>query len=632
MLMQNNTDAKHSYRAEIDGLRAIAVIAVLIFHAFPHALPGGFLGVDIFFVISGYLITGIISSDIDRGEFSIVTFYQRRIRRIYPALIAVLIATLIAGFIILPPTQMHQLGWHVMGASFFIPNLVLWSETGYFDVRSLTKPLLHLWSLGVEEQFYIVWPLVLLLVKRLRLNIVMSLAAIVIASLAYNIHLEFAAPTAAFYSPLSRAWELGLGGLIACRQHANLAARYRTLFATVGALLIFCALAFATDAKFSSSYAAAAVAGAGLVISSGPGNVVALALSRRPLVAVGLISYPLYLWHWPILVLARNGQDYLPVSTTLKLIAAAVVLGVCTYWFVERPVRRLRLRKASLTLLAALLVLGAFGAVTSRLDIRSLSYPAKMREILAYSHYDFRSNARVGTCWLYKPDQRYLPECDFKQGDLHPRVAVWGDSHAGRLFPGLALAAAGKASVATFAADSCPPIRNFEACSPFTEDALGAIIRNKPNIAVLFARWSFYSKTYGDGPAREGLNSYIDALEQAGIKVAIIGPFPEYPGQLPDVVYERWVADKSKGIPNRIPDMPIAWARIVDDDLRALAGKRNLPYLSLLDLFCQNDVCATSWSDDPSDLLSWDYGHLTTDAGRFIGGKLLEDPIFLPEP
>ncbi|XAZ22755.1 acyltransferase [Sinorhizobium sp. B11] len=635
MLMQNNTAARHTYRADIDGLRAIAVVAVLIFHSFPHALHGGFLGVDVFFVISGFLITGIISGGIDQGTFSLLSFYQRRIRRIYPTLILVLTATLLVGFFILPPTPMHRLGWHIMGAALFIPNLLLWNESGYFDAESLTKPLLHLWSLGVEEQFYILWPVLILLVKRTPIRLAHGLAAVVALSLAYNIYLSFTLPAAAFYSPLSRAWELAVGGLISCFPIGFRTRNANTLASGFGVILIAAAMVFASHSISSPIYMVAAVAGAGLLITSGPNSDIAQRfLACRPMVAIGLISYPLYLWHWPILVLARGDAPF-SNNWTLALVGVSGVLATVTYTLVEHPLRQIPLEKVVVPLFIALVALGGFGAAASHFDFQSLTYPQKMRDILAYGHYDFRSNARIGTCWLYKPlympDQRYHPECDFASGSSSPKIAVWGDSHAGRLFPGLSLAAEGKASVAIFAADSCPPINNFGACSKFTDDALSAIIRNKPDIVVLFARWSFYSADYATGAVGDGLKFYLDALQNAGISVAIVGPFPEYSGQLPDLIFNQWLSNKSRGIPNRINDLPRADSAAAERSLQALAEARNIPYLSLIDIFCRDNSCATSWSDNPSDLLTWDYGHLTTGAGQFVGRKLLKILIDRPK-
>src|SRR4030081_630578 len=199
------------YRPDIDGLRAIAVMLVVNFHAFPEAMPGGFIGVDIFFVISGFLITGIIVRELDQQRFSLLGFYNRRIRRIFPALIVVLCAILVLGWLWMLPAAYAQLSADVFASAAFFANIALMLQSGYFDVESGKKPLLHLWSLGIEEQFYLFWPLMLMLVVRLRLGILAAVSVIGVASFALNVVLIDSNPMATFYLPFTRAWELLAG-------------------------------------------------------------------------------------------------------------------------------------------------------------------------------------------------------------------------------------------------------------------------------------------------------------------------------------------------------------------------------------------------------------------------------------
>ena len=203
------------YRPDIDGLRAVAVLSVVAFHAFPEWIKGGFIGVDVFFVISGFLISTIIFENLDRGTFSFAEFYARRIKRIFPALIFVLSACLIFGWLSLLPEELNQLGKHILGGAGFVSNLVLWSESGYFDNSAETKPLLHLWSLGIEEQFYIVWPFLVWAAWKRKLNLFYVTLSLLVASFASNIWLIQANPVATFYSPLTRFWELLCGSLLA---------------------------------------------------------------------------------------------------------------------------------------------------------------------------------------------------------------------------------------------------------------------------------------------------------------------------------------------------------------------------------------------------------------------------------
>jgi peptidoglycan/LPS O-acetylase OafA/YrhL len=213
--VQSGAQHHVAYRPDIDGLRAVAVLIVVLFHAWPNWLKGGFIGVDIFFVISGFLITSIIVQELRNGKFSIRQFYVRRVRRIFPALITVVLATLAFGWYVLLKNEFAQLGKHILGAATFVSNFVLWNEAGYFDNDHTTKPLLHLWSLGVEEQFYLVWPLMLSLFFRRHAGILLFLAITLAASFLFGLYATYNAPVAAYFSPVTRFWELASGGLVA---------------------------------------------------------------------------------------------------------------------------------------------------------------------------------------------------------------------------------------------------------------------------------------------------------------------------------------------------------------------------------------------------------------------------------
>jgi peptidoglycan/LPS O-acetylase OafA/YrhL len=291
------------YRADIDGLRAVDVLAVLGFHAFPKGLGGGFAGVDVFFVVSGFLISGILLEALDGGSFSFTGFYIRRIRRIFPALLLVLLACLALGWWALLVPEYRQLGLHTAGGAGFAANLLLWCESGYFDNAAETKPLLHLWSLGIEEQYYIVWPLLLWAAWKTRFNGLVLVIALAAASFALNVGGIAADPVGSFYSPLTRAWELLAGSVLAWYQHRRPPAEFngasksvaRGVLSVLGLALIALGLALLDKTRpFPGWWALLPVAGTLLVIAAGPQAWANRALlSRRGLVAVGLISYPL---------------------------------------------------------------------------------------------------------------------------------------------------------------------------------------------------------------------------------------------------------------------------------------------------------------------------------------------------
>ena len=319
------------YRSDIDGLRAIAILSVLAFHAFPGRFEGGYIGVDIFFVISGFLISNIIVAGIEENRFSFIEFYSRRVKRIFPALVLVLLATYGLGWFVLLSAEYEQLGKHISGGAVFISNLVLWSDHGYFDSAAVSKPLLHLWSLGIEEQFYIVWPLLLSVLLRSRLNFLTVTICIAISSFLLNIFVSIDDVVAAFYSPQTRVWELLIGAVLAYSSRhyrCSLGKVYlgqswpdqktnrclSDLQSVVGVGMIGAAFFILTpESRYPGWWALLPTVGTALLILAGTEAWInRVFLSSRILVWFGLISYPLYLWHWPIFSFAninRNGYN-----------------------------------------------------------------------------------------------------------------------------------------------------------------------------------------------------------------------------------------------------------------------------------------------------------------------------------
>ena len=369
--------AHPKYRSDIDGLRAVAVLSVLGYHGFPHWLPGGFIGVDIFFVISGYLISTIIFASLEGRGFSYREFYARRIRRIFPALLLVVAATMAFGWYVLLPHEWQQLGKHVAAGAAFVSNFAFWNEAGYFDAAAETKPLLHLWSLAIEEQFYIVWPLLLGLAWKRRWRIGAVIGVVALLSLTVNFATVFTHPSAAFYSPASRAWELLLGsGLAWLRlRHPQALAGHRNVQASAGLGLVLLGLLLVrSHHAFPGGWALLPTVGAVLCIAAGPNAWLNRhLLGARVMVWFGLISYPLYLWHWPLLTYARILEDGMPNRRIRALaLLIAVVLAWLTYRFVERHARHSERRSVVPLLAGGMVVLALLGALasTARLSAR----------------------------------------------------------------------------------------------------------------------------------------------------------------------------------------------------------------------------------------------------------------------
>ncbi|HEX5278296.1 MAG TPA: acyltransferase family protein [Fluviicoccus sp.] len=390
--MTINANLSHpKYRPDIDGLRAVAVLAVVVFHAFPDWLEGGFIGVDVFFVISGFLISSLIFENLDKGTFSFSEFYARRIRRIFPALLVMLISSLIFGWFALLPDELNQLGKHAAAGAGFVSNIVLWSEVGYFDSAADKKPLLHLWSLGIEEQFYMVWPLIVWLAWKKRFNILFLLMVAVLFSMGLNVKIVHQYPEAAFYSPATRFWELLCGSVLAWFslyeqsnagrfdgalrrllaksrfQDGNLNRMIRDGFSVFGLLLVFGGFFILHEnLSFPGFWACIPVMGALLVIWAGPEALVnRKLLANRMLVWIGLISFPLYLWHWPILAFGHIIYSGVPpFDVRIISMLVSVLLAWLTVKFIEKPLRfgnqRSRQKVAGLSILMLGVALAGF--------------------------------------------------------------------------------------------------------------------------------------------------------------------------------------------------------------------------------------------------------------------------------
>ncbi|MBX9468287.1 MAG: acyltransferase [Rhizobium sp.] len=357
-----------NYRSDIDGLRALAVVAVIIFHYFPTWLPGGLVGVDIFFVISGYLISGHIVQQMQTDRFSLLDFYSRRVRRIFPALIVVLIFSLCFGWMVMSVDAFGLLGKHVAGGADFVANLVLWAERGGGEGESNFDPMLHLWSLGVEEQFYILWPLVAWFAWRRGMNVLGTIAMVAFLSMIANLVIVNIDRVSAFYLPVSRFWELLAGAALVEveRQYGNMPNALTPFAAVTGLILL--GLSFAlirVEQAFPGVIALAPVAGAVLVIAAGRDIAVKrLVFSNRFAIAIGLISYPLYLWHWPLVSFAYVIEGGTPdKGIRIALLALAFLLAALTYFLIEKPIRfgMFKRSQVALPLCAAMAITGLFG-------------------------------------------------------------------------------------------------------------------------------------------------------------------------------------------------------------------------------------------------------------------------------
>ncbi|HEY8049144.1 MAG TPA: acyltransferase family protein [Ramlibacter sp.] len=546
-----------AYRADVDGLRAVAVLAVIGYHYFPQWVPAGFAGVDVFFVISGYLITGIITGAVEAGRFSIADFYSRRIRRIFPALVIVLLACAAIGWAVLYYEEYLLLGKHIAAGAGFVMNIVLWSETGYFDPAAETKPLLHLWSLGVEEQFYIVWPLVIAYVCRTRVSRFLTVIAVFAASLVACGVYTPAHAAAAFYLPQFRFWELMAGAALALHpQWAARSARGADIRSLAGlVLLVASGFVIRAGAPFPGWRALVPVAATFLLLSAGSQGWVNRAfLARKAMVAIGLISYPLYLWHWPLLSFLRIANNDAPVTPGrgAVLFAVSLVLAWLTYELVERPVRRgarggtKAIAAAAVMACAAglgLALLFAQGVPSREVNSRDPTWPARV------GPYTTDVLPWLVACPLPPAQAKIFAHCTRdKRGP--ERFALLGDSKADSVFRGLVRTSTDDGRwMFIGGADAQgvvePVVSDWDRYSTYkaqSEAALDAVARN-PNVqtvvVVAATRSLFHLGTVSDidglpsspyyPQAYDGVSRFVKRLVDAGKKVVLVIDHPTLP-------------------------------------------------------------------------------------------------------
>ncbi|PUB43240.1 peptidoglycan/LPS O-acetylase OafA/YrhL [Pseudomonas sp. GV047] len=607
-------------------------MGVVIFHAFPGLLRGGFVGVDIFFVISGYLITTIINNSIKDRSFSVIEFYSRRINRIFPALILMLVTVMLFSWFVLLPSDLEALGKHVAGGMGFSQNLVLYKEAGYFDASAISKPLLHLWSLGVEEQFYLTLPILALAFSSKPSYFPFAIVIIALASFGISLHNSYANPEAAFYLPASRAWELLIGGLIATFYvRTTLSTNLCNAFSIVGALLICASMIIIEEGmRFPGWAALAPTMGAALIISAGPTAIVnRLVLRSRPFVLIGLISFPLYLWHWPLLSIAWL-VDAPGRLERLALVAIAIILSIATYRLVELPAKRCR-HKGRLSI--ALLIVGIALLGAGITIYKAGGFPDR-ESIKKYSEID------KSLAWIYsknelcketfgKPD--YLDEWTFcYTNSKTPDVIIIGNSFANHLYPGLAnntdMAGKGVLSIGI-----CDPAAHTDWGNPENPKSpcasrkadlertfIDEIIKNTASIktVIINAWWPAFDASgnyvnaggnYGekkvklfDRPEMDdnssfenyfyGLEDRVSFLERAGKAVVIFGPKPELRKDIKSCI-GRPLGKTEAGCSS---DTSTELNKVLKfrEGVYALMVKHpNLKYFDQFDLFCDSHVC-----------------------------------------
>ncbi len=530
-----------AYRPDIDGLRAVAVLSVIGFHAFSGIFPGGYVGVDVFFVISGYLITSIICRQLSQDSFSFSDFYARRCKRLFPALISVLAAVLAFGWFFLLPNEYELLGKHIAAGAGFISNFAFWREAGSFDGAAETKPLLHLWSLGIVEQFYLIWPPLLVWAWKRKWDGLKIALSVVSVSFVVNVMVVSLWQSAdGYYLPPTRFWELLLGAVLAYAHSFRKEETDRllrlfnaNLQAAIGLVLIICSVFALNKATlFPGWWALLPTIGTLLLISAGSQAWInSKLLANRWCVFIGLISYPLYLWHWPLLSYAQILAGGAPsIAVRAFAVCAAFPLSWLTYRAVEKPIR-LESNRAAVTLAATLAVVGCLGLAAFAHQLRARSEKYGLENIInaATGKWDFPGP--------YLKSVRTKSGFHFERGEARHRVLFLGDSHIEQYYPRvdrlLAEHPYTSKSVSFVTQRSCLPIHDIPGitpskCSGLVDEAL--LLARNPDVdtVVIGAAWNRYDvfKSPDGEKALQDLAATITALRKLGRQVFVILPIP----------------------------------------------------------------------------------------------------------
>jgi peptidoglycan/LPS O-acetylase OafA/YrhL len=617
------------YRPEIDGLRAIAVVPVILFHYNLHSVaPGGFVGVDVFFVISGYLITRVIRDEVEAGSFSVAEFYFRRVRRIFPALIAMYLACCVASLIISFPSEAGNIGTSIVASIFFVSNIVFYNSSGgYFDQKMESNPLLHTWSLSVEEQFYLFFPIAVYLLRHrqqfLKLYLLPGIALFSFVASALAVQSN---PDAAFYLLQYRAWELLFGSVLAMGVFPAVKRKIVAEGAGLaGLLLILGSMLFLSEqTPFPGLAALPSCLGAVLIIHATTDRRTLLSdsLSIYPLRFIGLISYSLYLWHWPIIVFYRFIREPSSIYEKAFLIFLCGIVAFASWKYIETPFRRSTFslsRRSYLSSAAGVMAAAAiFALALGALNSSVWRVPHAIESVLSYVDYDASRIYRMGSCFLtseandikmFRPD-----ECLVKSPDKSDYL-VMGDSHAAHLWPGLN-AAFSDINFLQATASGCRPLlaaRGERRCTQLMHQVFDEFLQRETVDGVfLSARWQ--------ASELPSIINTVNELRRRGLRVVVFGPILEYDQALPRIL-ARSVYSGDVLLPNKLRN---EIRKDVDTALSSSLRSVNIEYVSIHEMLCRDGCIIWAGENVP---LQFDYGHLT-EAGSLLLAKKLDRAFF----
>lgn len=638
-----------SYRPEIDGLRAIAVLAVIVYHAdfvwrgIP-ILPGGFLGVDIFFVISGFLITSIILRELKTtGGFSFARFYERRARRILPALFLVMLASIPFAWAFMSPAALREYSGSGLSSLFFGSNFWFWLENSYTAEISQLKPFLHTWTLSVEEQFYVFFPILLIVTwKFFKRWTAMIIVAMGVASLQLAEYGSYRFTDAAFYLLPSRGWELLAGSILAflpsTHQHDSKVMSWAGSVAPLlGILMIVVSIVLFQDSMRHPSYATVfPIAGTLLFIRfANHSDLTTKLLSTPVFVGVGLISYSLYLWHFPVFVFARLSDIPLTIPIKCALIGLSVGLATSSFFWVEEPFRRKMIVPtvvfAWVAGLTFLVLAGIFAVIFSGRALPA-KY-AKSQDFVDFQ-YAYQPVFREGTCFLTPKDMElFAPPADMSNAKPFdkcettgaspekPTLLIWGDSHAAHLFAGYDAVYADRYNIVQRTASACAPelgrlVTARPGCREVNDSVFREIVESKPDRVILAAHWGLGSI--------ESMRNTLEALKANGIaSIEIVGPVPRWETSLPVMLTDKIASGVP--IPTYLSEGLQPNLFKIDAEWKQFAATEGYKYRSPLAVLCRKEACLTRVSPGPAGIVQWDSAHFTKLGSEYVVSRFESD-------
>jgi peptidoglycan/LPS O-acetylase OafA/YrhL len=643
------------YRKDVDGLRGLAVLLVVAYHAFPYDLRGGYFGVDIFFVISGYVVTNLLLINLHNRTKLLRAFYFARARKLLPPLVIISIGTITLGFILSPSSELFELGKQSIFGLFFLSNFYFESQTGYFDTSSFEKPFLHTWSLGVEAQFYLLWPLLITLLfrgNRPRQFTIATLVLITLLSFFYCLDLQDIAPSQSFYSPLARLWELSIGGLLAYLHFTKSTSRNgiqrKSLLMTIFGFWLILACLVIPKFNHPGLVTMLPVAGTILLIHYGERSKFSqILLGNKAVVRVGKLSYSLYLWHFPLLAFARliDVDEPSPVLR-LQLVFLAILLSYFTYTLVEKPMRSVMLSRQGIIRITRQVLMGmvVVGYVLLTSGVPSRAWQNDLEMVKAETKRLPESNDNCLD--LFKNLQISMDFCLFSKVGASKTVAIIGDSHAHAAYTGFEelLEEKGRNTL-LLANKGCPPLLelpivstriHLEKCIQSTSQILEFVlglptvetiyfiargtVYTRPPFYNPFSENTSFSQTISLKEYREALQQTVNLLSSAGKSVVVVSEHPELQYTAKDCI--------KRPFRTNIPNCKLSRIEFLKSHrpyIYEMEQLINASFVDTTDLFCPSNNC--EFVSREGRLLYSDSHHLSPSGSRYLAAYLLKNSI-----